>query len=42
MSCPVGTHGEDSPCEIQQKLRLGSRSDLVRYALEHKLLMPDR
>jgi two-component system response regulator NreC len=29
---------ETHRAHIQQKLRLGSRSDLVRYALEHKLI----
>jgi two-component system response regulator NreC len=29
---------ETHRAHIQQKLRLGSRSELVRYALDHKLV----
>ena len=29
---------ETHRAHIQQKLRLGSRSELVRYALDHKLI----
>jgi two-component system response regulator NreC len=32
---------ETHRAHIQQKLRLGSRSELVRYALEQKLVTPD-
>jgi two-component system, NarL family, response regulator NreC len=32
---------ETHRAHIQQKLRLGSRADLVRYALDHKLIQAD-
>jgi two-component system response regulator NreC len=32
---------ETHRAHIQQKLRLGSRADLVRYALRHKLIQAD-
>ena len=32
---------ESHRAHIQQKLRLSSRAELVRYALEHDMLAPD-